>query len=241
MERAKHILIVDDDREICALLERFLRAQDFCISVAYDGCEMKACLSAAAIDLIVLDVVLPGISGLELCRCVRSRFSVPVILMSALKEKLDETVALQAGADDFLCKPFNPRELLAKIRATLRRAEEQGATVHAPGKPSTASGLRIDRDARQVIGANGTEVTLSEEEFSLLMVLLSRPDKTLSRQHLLEMSCVQEVERLGRSMDGLVNRLCSSFDDSQEQALVKRHEDGGYQLVAAVEYLERRK
>jgi two-component system, OmpR family, response regulator len=238
LDAIAHILVVDDDEEICLLLERYLRAQGFRVSVANHGNEMEACLAAASINLVVLDVMLPDVSGLDLCRSLRARSCIPIILLTALKEDVDRIIGLELGADDYLCKPFNPRELVARIRAILRRVEERTSF----GKPSRHvfrfEGFVADPETRRVLAANGSEIALTAAEFSLLMAFLERPGKMLSRNQLLDITQGRGADPFDRSIDVLVSRLRRKLNDADKQQLLKTQRNGGYQFAARVEYAE---
>jgi two-component system OmpR family response regulator len=238
LETTAHILVVDDDQEICSLLERYLRSQSFRVSVANDGNEMEACLATADISLVVLDVMLPDVSGLDLCRSLRNRSSVPIILLTALKEDVDRIIGLELGADDYLCKPFNPRELVARIRAILRRVEERGNHGKPSGQVFRFEGFVADPETRRVIAADGTEIALTAAEFSLLVAFLKRPGKMLSRNQLLEITQGRDAEPFDRSIDVLVSRLRRKLNDTDKQQLLKTQRNGGYQFAARVEYVE---
>jgi two-component system OmpR family response regulator len=237
LETASHILVVDDDREICALLERYLRAQGFRVSLAGNGNAMEECLAATNITLVVLDVMLPDISGLDLCRSLRDRSSIPIILLTALKEDVDRIIGLELGADDYLCKPFNPRELVARIRAILRRMEERGN-----GRPSgyvfRFEGFVADPETRRVVAADGREIALTGAEFTLLMAFLEHPGKMLSRNQLLDMTQGRDADPFDRSIDVLVSRLRRKLNNSSRPQLLKTQRNGGYQLAARVEHAE---
>jgi two-component system OmpR family response regulator len=238
LETTAHILVVDDDQEICSLLERYLRSQSFRVSVAKDGNEMEACLATANISLVVLDVMLPDVSGLDLCRSLRNRSSIPIILLTALKEDVDRIIGLELGADDYLCKPFNPRELVARIRAILRRVEEHAS----PGKPSghvfRFEGFVADPETRRVVADDGAEIALTAAEFILLMAFLERPGKMLSRNQLLDITQGRDADPFDRSIDVLVSRLRRKLNGTGKQQLLKTQRNGGYQFAARVEYAE---
>jgi two-component system OmpR family response regulator len=238
LESTANILIVDDDQEICALLERYLRSQGFRASVANDGNEMEARLATTEIDLVVLDVMLPDVSGLDLCRSLRERSCVPIILLTALKEDVDRIIGLELGADDYLCKPFNPRELVARIRAILRRVEERSDHSKPSGHVFRFEGFVADPETRRVAAADGAEIALTAAEFSLLMAFLERPGKMLSRNQLLEITQGRGAEPFDRSIDVLVSRLRRKLNDTDRQQLLKTQRNGGYQFAARVEYSE---
>lgn len=235
MKTTAHILVVDDDKEICSLLERYLRAQGFRVSIAKDGNAMEACLAKSGISLIVLDVMLPEVSGLDICRSLRDRSSIPIILLTALKEDVDRIIGLELGADDYLCKPFNPRELVARIRAILRRAEESGNHGRPSGHVFRFEGFVADPETRRVVAADGSEVALTAAEFSLLLAFLERPGKMLSRNQLLDITQGRDAEPFDRSIDVLVSRLRRKLAEGGAPRLFKTVRNGGYQLAAKVE------
>lgn len=238
MEAPAHILVVDDDQETRSLLERYLCLQGFCASVASDGNEMQACLATANISLVVLDVMLPGVSGLALCRSLRNCSSIPIVLLTALKEDVDRIIGLELGADDYLCKPFNPRELVARIRAVLRRVEERGNSGRPSGRVIRFDGFLAEPETRRVLAADGTEVALTAAEFSLLMAFLHRPGKMLSRNQLLDITQGRDADPFDRSIDVLVSRLRRKLNGPDKRQLLKTQRNGGYQFTARVEYSE---
>jgi two-component system, OmpR family, response regulator len=238
LETTAHILVVDDDQEICSLLDRYLCSQGFRVSVANNGSEMEACLEAANASLVVLDVMLPDVSGLDLCRSLRSRSSVPIILLTALKEDVDRIIGLELGADDYLCKPFNPRELVARMRAIFRRVEERGNNGKPPEYLFRFEGFVADPATRRVIAADGTEIALTAAEFSLLIAFLERPGKMLSRNELLDITQGRGAEPFDRSIDVLVSRLRRKLNKADKQQLLKTQRNGGYQFTARVDYAE---
>jgi two-component system, OmpR family, response regulator len=238
LETAAHVLVVDDDREIRSLLDRYLRSQGLRASIAKNGDEMETCLATANISLVVLDVMLPDVSGLDLCRSLRNRSSIPIILLTALKEDVDRIIGLELGADDYLCKPFNPRELLARIRAILRRVEDRENHGKPSGHVCRFEGFVADPKTRNVVAADGTEIALTAAEFSLLMAFLERPGKMLSRNQLLDITQGRDAERFDRSIDVLVSRLRRKLNDTDRQQLLKTQRNGGYQFTAHVEYAE---
>jgi two-component system OmpR family response regulator len=238
LETAAHILVVDDDQEICSLLQRYLCRQGFRVSVAKNGNEMEACLASADVGLVVLDVVLPDVSGLDLCRSLRDRSGIPIILLTALKEDVDRIIGLELGADDYLCKPFNPRELIARIRAILRRVEEGGNHRKASGHVFRFEGFIAEPETRRVLAADGSEIALTAAEFSLLMAFLERPGKMLSRNQLLDITQGRDAEPFDRSIDVLVSRLRRKLNDTDKQRLLKTQRNGGYQFTARVDYAE---
>ncbi|SMH37237.1 response regulator [Mesorhizobium australicum] len=229
-----HILIVDDDSEIRSLLARYLGGQGFRISVAADRRECESRIADGSPELIVLDVMLPDGSGLDICRDLQQRRPrIPVILLTALKEDVDRIIGLELGADDYLGKPFNPRELVARIKAVLRRAGRD-----EPPAPETRIYAFADFEAnpelRSVIDRTGAEVDLTGAEFDLLRVFLERPGRLLSRDQLLDMTQGRHRDPLDRSIDVLMSRLRRKLGDGDRGSLFKTVRNGGYQLVVPV-------
>lgn len=229
------ILVVDDDPEIRKLLGRYLDSQGFRVELAASVKEMGERLAALDIDLVVLDVLLPDGSGLDACRDLRAaRTPVPIILLTALKEDVDRIIGLEIGADDYLGKPFNPRELVARIRAVLRRRGDG---------PRTGDGLRVYRfagfaaqpHARRVTAPDGGAIELTGAEFDLLLVFLDRPGRVLSREQLLDLTHQRDGDVLDRSIDVLVSRLRRKLGGEAAGQLLKTVRNGGYQLAATVE------
>jgi two-component system OmpR family response regulator len=239
-----HILIVDDDREIRDLLSRFLARHGLRASAARDGREMSALLSEHAVDLVVLDLMLPGEDGLSLCRTLRARSALPVIMLTAMGEEIDRIVGLEMGADDYLAKPFNPRELLARIRAVLRRAGAPGGGLSA-GRPLDGAGrLRFagwlfDVERRQLASPDGVQVALSAGEFGLLAAFVSHPGRVLNRDQLLDLARGRDAQPFDRSVDVQVSRLRRKIEaDPREPLLIKTVRGGGYLFTPAVETIE---
>ncbi|VAW91696.1 Two-component transcriptional response regulator, LuxR family [hydrothermal vent metagenome] len=233
-----HILIVDDDAEIRQLLKIYLEKHGLRASTAESGIGMWSVLKQSSIDLIVLDLMMPGEDGLSLCRELRIDSYTPIIMLTALGEETDRIVGLEMGADDYLAKPFNPRELLARINSVLRRARrlpDSAAQSEPKGKLHFA-GLILDTVARQLISAEGAVVPLSGGEYRLLRVFLDRPNRVLSRDQLLELVSGKEAVPYDRSIDVQVGRLRKRLgDDSREPRLIKTVRSAGYVFTADVE------
>ena len=235
MQRNPHILIVDDDLEIRKLLGRYLTEQDFQVTLASDRRTMNDALFVNEISLIVLDVLLPDGSGLDICRDLRRQGShVPIILLTALKEDIDRIIGLEIGADDYLGKPFNPRELLARIRAVLRRQVAQDIQLsrtleHRFGR------FRLQPGAREVVDESGVALELTGAEFDLLLALVLRPGRLMSRDHLLELTGRSAEESFDRSIDVLMSRLRKKLGDGDEFQMIKTIRNGGYIFAARVE------
>ena len=223
-----HILIVEDDREIANLVARYLRGNACRVTLAGDGAEMDRALADGRVDLIVLDLMLPGEDGLSLCRRLRASSAIPILMLTAKAEEIDRIVGLEIGADDYLAKPFNPRELLARIRAVLRRtgnevAEEEGVRrMHFVG-------WTLDVSLRQVLSAEGARISITGAEFDLLHALCLRPGRVLSRDQLLDLTQGRSAGPFERSIDVLVSRIRQKIErDSRNPEIIRTIRSGGY-------------
>jgi two-component system OmpR family response regulator len=232
----KRILIVDDDPELRALLRDYLGGNGFAVDLAEDGAAMRKAMAAAAPDLVILDLMLPGEDGLALCRALRAESpSLPILMLTARGEDTDRIVGLEMGADDYLPKPFNPRELLARIRSILRRAGEN-AVREAPARALAFAGWSLDLGARHLVGADGVVVPISNGEFKLLRAFAENPFRVLSRDQLMDVLAGREAGPFDRSVDVMVHRLRRRLDDdAREPALIKTVRSEGYMLAAEVE------
>ena len=229
-----HILVVDDDREIRDLLNRFLVKHGLRVSTARDGIEMTRILDGAAIDLVVLDLMLPGEDGLSLCRKLRSTTNLPVIMLTAMGEDTDRIVGLEMGADDYLPKPFNPRELLARIKAVLRRVQSLPA-ASPKGDTAKFDGWVLDLGSRRLTSPQGEEVELSTGEYDLLLAFATHPRRVLSRDQLLDLARGRTAAPFDRSVDIQVMRLRRKIEaDPKEPRLIKTVRGGGYMFAAEV-------
>jgi two-component system, OmpR family, response regulator len=231
-----HILVVDDDLEIRRLLSRYLGEQGFRVSLAGGRAECEEKLANENIDLVVLDVMLPDGSGLDICRALRNRTPpVSIILVTALKEEVDRILGLELGADDYLGKPFSPRELVARMRAVLRRVPASVPVTAAAGTLYRFDGFTLDASTRTVIDAQGKAVELTGAEYQLLQVFLDRPGRVLSREQLLDLTQARESNPFDRSIDVLMSRLRRKFRQAGTDNLFKTIRNGGYQLSTRVE------
>jgi two-component system OmpR family response regulator len=229
-----HILVVDDDREIRDLLNRFLVKHGLRVSTARDGVEMSRVLDGAAIDLVVLDLMLPGEDGLSLCRKLRSTTNLPVIMLTAMGEDTDRIVGLEMGADDYLPKPFNPRELLARVKAVLRRVQTLPA-ASPKGDTAKFDGWTLDLGSRRLTSPQGEEVELSTGEYDLLLAFATHPRRVLSRDQLLDLARGRTAAPFDRSVDIQVMRLRRKIEvDPKEPRLIKTVRGGGYMFAAEV-------
>jgi two-component system OmpR family response regulator len=237
MERADHVLVVDDDAEIRKLLGEYLQRNGFRVSLATDGKEMRRVLEAGRPDLVVLDLMLPGESGLALCRDLRAGSNLPVIMLTARAEEVDRIVGLEMGADDYLAKPFSPRELLARIRSILRRTRSLPPTRGGTHRLRFA-GWTLDLAGRQLVAPDGVVVALSGAEFRLLSAFVEHPNRVLDRNQLMDLTVGRDGTPFDRSIDVQVSRLRVRLrDDAREPRLIKTVRSEGYVLAAIVERL----
>ena len=231
-----HILVVDDHADIRDLLKRFLEQHGYRVSCARDGREMKRLLEHSTIQLIVLDLMLPGEDGLTLCRELRVHSAIPIVMLTAMGEDMDRIVGLEMGADDYLAKPFNPRELLARIKAVLRRSQPQD---EPPAEIGVAhyyfAQWQLDMLRRELVDSSGIGISLSTAEFDLLKVFLERPQRVLSRDQLLDLARGREAQAFDRAIDTQVSRLRRKLEqDAKNPELIKTVWGGGYLFAAEV-------
>ena len=236
MRTSPHILVVDDDREIRDLLGKFLDKNGFRVTTAADGREMKQALDDWKIDLIVLDLMLPGEDGLMLCRRLRAESSLPVIMLTAMSEEVDRIVGLEMGADDYITKPFSPRELVARIKAVLRRASAATETgIEVVRSVLQFAGWRLDLDRRELYSTAGVLVPLSSGEFDLLATFATHAGRVLSRDQLLDLARGRAAQPFDRSIDVQVSRLRQKVeDDPKTPTLIKTVRNGGYIFTPTV-------
>jgi len=234
----ERVLIVDDDEEIRDLLRRYLTEHGYRVRAVADGGSMWDALREEPSDIIVLDLMLPGDDGLTLCRNVRARTDTPVIMLTARGEETDRIVGLEMGADDYLPKPFNPRELLARMKVILRRT--QGVPRQAPAahvRFISFAGWQLDTSQRQLVSATGLIVSLSGAEYRLLRVLLDYPNRVLNRDRLMDLLHGRQGDAFDRSIDVQVSRLRQRLgDDAREPVIIKTVRSEGYVLAATVNY-----
>ncbi|WP_022939830.1 response regulator [Psychromonas hadalis] len=231
-----HLLVVDDHHEIRELLQRFFIQHNYRVSVAKDGKEMKHCLSHAKIDLIVLDLMLPGEDGLTLCRDLRATSNIPIVMLTAMGDEMDKIIGLEMGADDYLAKPFNPRELLARIKAVLRRVNSLSTPISEIDKYHFAQWC-LDIHKRELTDNKGVMVVLSSAEFDLLRVFIDHPQRVLSRDQLLDLSKGRDGGVYDRAIDTLISRLRKKLErDAKHPELIKTIWGGGYQFTCEVKH-----
>lgn len=235
-----HILVIDDDPSICDLVREYLADNGMRVSVGASGRDLFALLDQEAIDLVLLDLRLPDEDGMQLARQLRERATVPIVLLTGRNEEADRVMGLELGADDYVTKPFSPRELLARVRAVLRRYQVQ-ATL--PERDNTRrafrfSGWELNLRTRRLISPAGIAVELSNGEFSLLTALCGAPRRVLSRDQLLSLSRLHEAEVYDRTIDVQILRLRRKIEaDPSHPVLIVTERGAGYQLVSDVETL----
>ena len=235
MTTSPHILFVEDDREIRNLVARYLKTNDLRVTLAGDGREMDRALAEHKIDLVVLDIMLPGEDGLALCRRLRATSSLPVIMLSARAGDVDRILGLEMGADDYLTKPFNPRELLARIKAVLRRSAPD-ANAPRDIRHFRFAGWDLDAVARHLVSPDGARVILTSAEFDLLQVFCERPGRVMSREQLIEFTQGRSSNSGERSIDVLVSRLRKKLEPAAElPELIRTIRSGGYVFTPDVE------
>ncbi|WP_142848658.1 response regulator [Telmatospirillum sp. J64-1] len=236
-DTAPHILVVDDDREIRDLLARFLTRHNYRVTTARDGVEMFRALDDWKLDLVILDLMLPGEDGLSLCRRLRANSDLPVIMLTAVGEETDRIIGLEMGADDYLPKPFNPRELLARMKAVLRRAQGLPRLREAENSGALRfAGWTLDGATRALTAPDGRDVELSAGEYELLSAFLDHPRRVLSRDQLLDLARGRTAAPFDRSIDIQVSRLRRKIEeDPKEPRLIKTVRGGGYMFTAEVE------
>ncbi|HYD30063.1 MAG TPA: response regulator [Azospirillaceae bacterium] len=231
MERTPHLLVVDDDREIRSLLSQFLTRHGYRVSTAKDGPEMMKALEAGRIDLVILDLMLPGEDGLSLCRRLRAESTTPVIMLTAMGDETDRIVGLEMGADDYIAKPFSPRELLARVKAVLRRVSlaVAGGGPAVSGRALVFDGWRLDMAKRELTSPDGVLVQLSAGEFDLLTAFAEHPQRVLTRDQLLDLTRGRAAAPFDRSIDVQVSRLRRKIEpDPREPTFIKTVRAGGY-------------
>jgi two-component system OmpR family response regulator len=236
MDTQAHILVVDDDNDIRTLLAEYLDANGFHVHTAINGVEMKKILQDTSIDLIVLDLTLPGEDGLTLCRNLRSQSEIPVIMLTARGEPVDRILGLEMGADDYLAKPFEPRELFARIRSVLRRTQALPPNLGTTeARAIQFSGWTLDTVARHLISKDNVVVALSGAEFRLLKVFMDHPNRVLNRDQLLTLTQGRESDPFDRSIDLQISRLRQKMgDDARTPQIIKTVRNEGYVLASTV-------
>jgi two-component system OmpR family response regulator len=239
MSAQDHILVVDDDAEIRSLLREYFEKNGYRVSLAADGKGLRAAFTVGEPDLVVLDLMLPGEDGFTLCRELRARSDVPIIMLTARGEDTDRIVGLELGADDYLAKPFNARELLARVKSVLRRMRALPGNL----KPDIVKGFRfagwtLDIATRDLTSPKGVVIALSGTEFRLLRTFVSHPNRVLTREQLIDLMLSRDAAPFDRAIDVQVSRLRQRLgEDAKEPVLIKTVRSHGYVLAAQVEEL----
>lgn len=228
-----HVLVVDDDAEIGLLLSRYLESQGLRVSVAGNGAELRTAIDGDAIDVVLLDLGLPDEDGLVLIRDLRSRWHGPVIIISGRGESVERVVGLELGADDYVTKPFDLRELLARIRSVLRRSQTTASSIPAHAHGYAFAGYRLDLPSRTLAGSDGQEIVLTSGEFELLLVLVRQAHKVLTRDQLMNALHGRDAGPYDRAIDVQVGRLRRKLEaDPARPQLIKSVRGAGYMFAA---------
>ena len=230
-----HILVIDDDRDIRELLARYLERQQFRVTSVRDAREARRVWPTMSFQLVVLDLMLPGEGGLDFARWLRSESDIPLVMLTALGEENDRIIGLELGADDYIAKPFNPRELLARMRAVLRRGGEAGEARETGSKTLFFAGWTLESARRRLLNPDGIEVPLTGGEYDLLVALLDRANKVVTREMLLDLLRGRQSGPFDRAIDVAISRLRRKLeDDGRHAQLIKTVRGGGYVLAADV-------
>ncbi len=237
MEQLPHILVVDDDREIRDLLARFLERNRFRVTAVRDGREARRAWANGNYQLVVLDLMLPGESGLDLARWMRGQGNVPIVMLTAMGDETDRIIGLELGADDYVPKPFNPRELMARMRAVMRRTGERDERrPETEGRMLRFAGWTLEPLRRRLLNPDGAEVPLTGGEYELLVALLDRANRVLTRDMLLDLLRGRQAGPFDRAIDVAISRLRRKLeDDGRNAQVIKTVRGGGYVLAADVE------
>lgn len=236
LDRAPEILIVEDDPGVRVLLARTLKENGLNVTAAPAATEMWRALKTNQFDLILLDIMLPGTNGLDLCRAIRKDSAVPIIMVSARGEEIDRVLGLEIGADDYIAKPFSTKELLARVRAVLRRTVAGPIGAAPPRETLQFEGWTVDLRRRTLQSAEGAEVELSGAEYDLLLSFLDNPQRIIGRDRLLELSRSRISDASDRSIDVLVSRLRRKLSGQEGgEALIRTVRGAGYMFTAPVE------
>src|SRR5882672_11768960 len=234
-----HILIVDDQKEICDVVQEYLAGEGYRVSTAHDGGGMRRVLGQSQVDLVILDLMLPGEDGLTLARTLRDEQSgIGIIILTGRGETVDRIIGLEMGADDYLPKPFHLRELLARVKSVLRRAAARGNDKPSPGGRSKArfAGWDLDLSTRELVSPAGSEVRLTTGEFDLLAAFVNHANQVLSRDRLLDLARNREAGPFDRTIDVQVGRLRRKLeDDPQKPTMIKTVRGTGYIFTPTVE------
>ena len=230
-----HVLLCDDDIELRQLLTDFLSSNGYRVTALPDGREVARRVQAGDVDLLILDLMLPGTDGLTICRELRTVSTVPILMLTAKGSELDRILGLEMGADDYISKPFSPPELLARVKALIRRSRMQGDGTAKPGRVLTFEGWRLDTLRRELRNPGGVIIDLSAGEYDLLATFLEAPQRVLDRDYLLEASRSRTAAGFDRSIDVQVSRLLRKIDaPDAEESFIKTVRGAGYMFLSAV-------
>ncbi len=233
---ACHVLVVDDDRELRALVGKYLVEHGFRVAQAANGREMMNAIETGRFDLVVLDLMMPGDSGLVLCQKLRERNGPPVIMLTAMGSEVDRVIGLEIGADDYMVKPFSPRELVARIKAVLRRGEQVALGPDDLPLAYAFEGWRLEPAQRILRAPNGAVVDITSGEFDLLLALVARPRRVLTRDQLHDLAHGRSSAGLERSIDVQISRLRRKIEaDPRQPAMIKTIRSGGYLFASDVQ------
>jgi two-component system OmpR family response regulator len=232
-----HILVVDDQQEICDLVQDYLTSEGYRVSTAHDGPGMRRVLSQAPVDLVILDLMLPGEDGLTLARALRSDSGIGIIILTGRGETVDRIIGLEMGADDYLPKPFHLRELLARVKSVLRRVQSRTGDSPSPNRSRAQfAGWHLDLSSRELLSPTGEEIRLTTGEFDLLTAFVNNPNQVLSRDRLLDLARNREAGPFDRTIDVQVGRLRRKLeDDPQNPSLIKTVRGSGYIFTPPVD------
>src|SRR5271169_1184007 len=232
----QHILVVDDHREICDLVQEYLSSEGYGVSIAHDGAEMRRLMAQSPVDLVILDLMLPGEDGLTLARWLRESSRIGIIMLTGRVDVVDRIIGLEMDANYYLPKPFHPRELLATIRSVLRRASAQTTEKQPPRSRARLSGWTLDLSIRELVSPSGREVRLTTGEFDLIAAFVNNPNQVLSRDQLLDLCCNRKAGPCDRTMDVQVGRLRSKLEDNPKKpTMIKTVCGRGYIFTSEVE------
>ncbi|KTD39161.1 DNA-binding response regulator in two-component regulatory system with EnvZ [Legionella nautarum] len=236
--KKNHILIIDDDKEINLLISDYLSQHGYRTTSAYNGSNLAQLLRENNFDLIILDIMLPGPDGLSLCKTIRQNYDVPIFMLSAADSTADRVAGLELGADDYITKPFSARELLARVKAQLRRANgelQQTSQRLKPLKRLRFANWQLDRETHCLIDEDEIAISLSQREYDLLLIFLEHPGRILSRDQLTDLLYDRDCDPMDRTIDVLIGRLRKKIElDPRSPLLLKTIRGGGYQLKVQV-------
>lgn len=238
MNDTAHILVVDDQHEICEIVQDYLSAEGYRVSIAHDGAAMRRTMSQGPVDLVILDLMLPGEDGLTLARSLRDDSAVGIIILTGRGETVDRIIGLEMGADDYLPKPFHLRELLARVKSVLRRVSSRaGERTAMPRSKARFSGWSLDLATRELLSPSGDEVRLTTGEFDLLSAFVNNANQVLTRDRLLDLARNREAGPFDRTIDVQVGRLRRKLEeDAQRPTIIKTVRGSGYIFTPPVEF-----